>query len=69
MYFVADDRASDPLSARVMRSRYNAVGSGHMLDLMREVGFAAVERLDGRFYQPVLVGDRPLASRDPSEGP
>jgi SAM-dependent methyltransferase len=69
MYFVADDRASDPLSARVMRSRYNAVGTGHLLDLMREAGFSAVERLDGRFYQPVLVGDRPADSHDPAEGP
>ena len=38
--------------------RYNAVGTGHLLDLMRGAGFTATERLDGRFYQPVLVGHR-----------
>jgi hypothetical protein len=26
--------------------------------LMREAGFRSTERLDGRFYQPVLVGNR-----------
>jgi SAM-dependent methyltransferase len=58
MYFVADDRSAGPLTAHVMRSRYYAIGTGHLLDLMRQAGFASVERLDGRFYQPVLVGSR-----------
>jgi SAM-dependent methyltransferase len=58
MYFVADDRASDRLVAHVMRTKYNAVGTGHLLELMRAVGFTRAERLDGRFYQPVLVGHR-----------
>jgi len=26
--------------------------------LMREAGFTSTERIDGRFYQPVLVGNR-----------
>jgi len=34
------------------------VGTDHLLSLMREVGFTPVERLDGFFYQPVLLGDR-----------
>jgi SAM-dependent methyltransferase len=58
MYFVADGGSDGPLTTQVMRARYNAVGTGHLLDLMQEAGFTAVERLDGRFYQPVLVGDR-----------
>jgi SAM-dependent methyltransferase len=58
MYFVVDDRASDRLDTHVMRTRYNAVGTGHLLDLMRQAGFTSTERLDGRFYQPVLVGNR-----------
>ena len=58
MYFVADDGASGEVPAQVMRTRYNAVGTGHLLGLMRAAGFAAAERLDGRFYQPVLVADR-----------
>jgi SAM-dependent methyltransferase len=58
MYFVVDDRASGQLVTRVMRTKYNAVGTDHLLALMRQAGFTEVERLDGRFYQPVLVGNR-----------
>jgi SAM-dependent methyltransferase len=58
MYFVADDRASNELVTHVMRTQYHAAGTGRLLDLMRRAGFARAERLDGRFYQPVLVGDR-----------
>ncbi len=58
MYYVVDDRTSDPLVTHVMRTRYNAVGTDHLLALMRQAGFTATERLDGRFYQPVLVGTR-----------
>ena len=58
MYFVVDDRASGRVPARVLRTRYNAVGTDHLLGLMRTAGFAAAERLDGRFYQPVLVANR-----------
>jgi SAM-dependent methyltransferase len=58
MYFVADDGAAGQAPAEVMRTRYNAVGTDHLLDLMRSAGFAAAERLDGRFYQPVLIANR-----------
>jgi SAM-dependent methyltransferase len=58
MYFVVDDRTSGQLVTHVMRTRYNAVGTDHLLALMRRAGFTSVDRLDGRFYQPVLVGDR-----------
>jgi SAM-dependent methyltransferase len=58
MYFVADDRTSGQLTTHVFRTRYNAVGTGHLLALMRQAGFTSAEHLDGRFYQPVLVGDR-----------
>jgi SAM-dependent methyltransferase len=57
MYFVADDGGDCP-TTRVMRSKYYAIGTGRLLELMRRAGFASVERLDGRFYQPVLVGSR-----------
>ena len=58
MYFVVDDRASEQLVTHVMRTKYHAVGTDHLLSLMRTAGFTRAERLDGRFYQPVLVGDR-----------
>ena len=58
MYFVVDDRTSEQLVTHVMRTKYNAVGTDHLLALMRRAGFTKAERLDGRFYQPVLVGNR-----------
>jgi SAM-dependent methyltransferase len=56
MYVVVGD--GDHPETHVMRSRYYAVGTCRLLELMRRAGFASVERLDGRFYQPVLVGTR-----------
>jgi hypothetical protein len=58
MYFV-EDRGGPCCTTRVMRSRYYAVGSDKLVELMGRAGFGRVERLDGRFYQPVLVGRRP----------
>jgi SAM-dependent methyltransferase len=58
MYFIVDDRESPQLVTHVMRTTYNAIGTDTLLSLMRRASFSAVERLDGRFYQPVLVGTR-----------
>jgi SAM-dependent methyltransferase len=58
MYFVVDDRSGERPVTHVMRTKYNAVGTDHLLGLMHRAGFTRAERLDGRFYQPVLVGDR-----------
>jgi hypothetical protein len=41
-----------------MRSLYYAVGTDKLIALMRQAGFTQGERLDGCFYQPVLVGRR-----------
>ncbi len=57
MYFVADVGGDHP-ATHFMRSRYSAIGTGRLVELMRQAGFSSVERLDGRFYQPVLVGTR-----------
>lgn len=58
MYFVVDDGTLCPPVTHVMRTKYNAVGTDHLMSLMREVGFISTERIDGRFYQPVLIGRR-----------
>ncbi len=65
MYFVVDDRFSEEVVTHVLRTKYHAVGTGHLLELMCRAGFTAVERLDGRFYQPVLVGTRERESSPP----
>jgi SAM-dependent methyltransferase len=58
MYFV-EDRGGPSCVTHVMRSRYYAVGTGKLMALMRQARFVQVERLDGRFYQPVLLGRKP----------
>ncbi len=57
MYLV-EDRGGADCATRVMRSQYYAVGIHKLMELMRQAGFAQVERLDGCFYQPILVGRR-----------
>lgn len=57
MYCVADHGGSN-CTTRVMRSRYYAVGTGKLMELMRRAGFVQVEQLDGCFYQPILLGRR-----------
>jgi SAM-dependent methyltransferase len=58
MYFVEDHGGSD-CPTRVLRSQYYAVGTGKLLALMGQAGFRDVQRLDDRFYQPVLLGKKP----------
>jgi SAM-dependent methyltransferase len=58
MYFVVDDGSSNLVVTYVMRTQYNAIGIESLLALMHEAGFTSTEVLDGRFYQPVLVGNR-----------
>jgi hypothetical protein len=57
MYYVVDDGGWQP-ETHVMRSKYYAIGTDRLMEMMRRAGFVSVERLDGKFYQPVLVGTR-----------
>jgi SAM-dependent methyltransferase len=45
--------------AKVFKSSYLAIPVEEVAELMRAAGFEGVRRLDGRFFQPVLVGTRP----------
>jgi SAM-dependent methyltransferase len=57
MYIVVDDGVGQP-QTHVMRSKYYAIGSDRLMELMSQAGFGPVERLDGKYYQPVVVGNR-----------
>ncbi len=57
MYFVEDDGGSN-IKTHVMRSRYYAVGTTRLVELMTDAGFEDVVRLDGKFFQPVIIGTR-----------
>jgi SAM-dependent methyltransferase len=56
--YLVEDRGGPTCVTRVMRSQYYAVGTDKLLALMRQAGFEHVERLDDRFYQPVLLARR-----------
>lgn len=46
--------------ATILRSSYLAIPVEQVTGLMRTVGFENVRRVDGRFFQPVLIGTRPM---------
>jgi SAM-dependent methyltransferase len=56
MYFVFDDGRR--VETRVFRSRYYGVTIARLIELMSEAGFTGVERVDGVFFQPLLVGHK-----------
>lgn len=59
-FFIEEDLATHAVATHAMRSRYYAITTDKMCALMREAGFDEVRRIDGAFYQPVLVGTRPV---------
>ena len=58
MYFV-EDRGGATCTTHVMRTTYYAVGIDMLIALMTQAGFEDVQRLDDRFFQPVIIGKRP----------
>jgi SAM-dependent methyltransferase len=54
MYFVEDKGGSECIT-HVMRSRYYAVGIETLKDLLSQAGFTDIQRIEGRFFQPVIV--------------
>ncbi|MBT2325898.1 class I SAM-dependent methyltransferase [Variovorax paradoxus] len=59
-FIIEEDLATGTVKTHVMRSRYYAVSMVRLECLMRDAGFDSVRRIDGAFYQPVLVASRPL---------
>jgi SAM-dependent methyltransferase len=49
---------SDQESATILKSSYLAIPVAEVAALMRAAGFQDVRRVDGRFFQPILVGTR-----------
>lgn len=57
-FFVEENLSTQEVKTHAMRSRYYAISTSKLCDLMREAGFQDVRRIDGVFNQPVLVGTR-----------
>lgn len=54
-----EDRRSSACEVHVMRTKYYAITIPALIRLMQNTGFVSVKRLDGRFFQPVIVGRKP----------
>jgi SAM-dependent methyltransferase len=57
LYLLEDD-GGDRCEAQVVRTRYRAWGIARLCELLRGAGFVEVERVDGVFYQPLIVAVR-----------
>jgi SAM-dependent methyltransferase len=57
-FFIEEDLSSDQVKTHVMRSRYYAISIARLLELMQQAGFLNVRRIDGDFYQPLLLGTK-----------
>jgi SAM-dependent methyltransferase len=68
MYFV-EDRGQPQCTTHVMRSTYYAIHIPRLMELMTEAGFTDVRRLDGRFFQPMIIGTRKAQQADAHELP
>jgi glycine/sarcosine N-methyltransferase len=56
--YLVEDRGGAECQTRVFRSRYYAVTIDRLLVLMAEAGFILARRIDGVFFQPLVVAHR-----------
>ena len=56
MYFVQDRGEPEECTTLLTRSTYYAIEIPRLMDLMTQAGFIDVRRIDGRFFQPMVVG-------------
>jgi SAM-dependent methyltransferase len=57
-FFIEENLSTQEVKTHVMRSSYYAVSTTKLCELMRQAGFENVRRIDGVFYQPVLLGTK-----------
>lgn len=57
MYFV-EDRGNPVCKTHVFKLKYYAVSISVLKRLMQQAGFEDVRRLDGRFFQPIIIGTK-----------
>jgi hypothetical protein len=57
-FFVEENLETLEVRTHALRSQYYAVSTTTLMRLMSEAGFTNVSRLDGVFFQPVIIGSR-----------
>jgi SAM-dependent methyltransferase len=60
-FYVVCDEGTENCETHVMRSTYFAISIAELMLMMGRAGFEKVQRVNGVFFQPVLVGVRPNA--------
>lgn len=59
LFIVEEDCTTKQIQTHAMHSRYYAITSEKLIQLMQKTGFEKVVRLTDAFYQPVFLGKRP----------
>ncbi len=57
MYFT-EDTGIDECRTHVMRTKYNPVTIDHLTSLLKRAGFTNIQRIDGEYFQPVLISHK-----------
>jgi hypothetical protein len=65
-FFVEENLSTREVITHAMRSKYYAISTRRLGELMQQAGLGNVRRIDGIFYQPVLVGTRVPIRRTPT---
>lgn len=58
--YATEDRGGRQCRTHAFRSTYNTIGIPKLMELMSQAGFADVTRLDGRFFQPLIIGKKAI---------
>lgn len=56
--YIVEDNLRDKCFTLVMRAEYYAIRIPKLIELMIAAGFSNVERIDGRFFQPIIIGSK-----------
>ena len=57
-FYLVEDRGERECRTHALRCTYYAVTIPRLMELLGQAGFADVRRLDGKFFQPMIVGTR-----------
>lgn len=57
-YIIEENVSTLEVRTHALRSRYYAISTAKLLDLMSEAGFEEVRRIDDVYFQPILIGTK-----------
>jgi SAM-dependent methyltransferase len=56
--YTIEERPGKAIKTQVAKATYYAVGVGRLMALLKKAGFARVGRIDGAYFQPVIVATK-----------